>query len=155
MGNQHFTCERCGSPVSRKTEDVCCDCLDQERDECVESLRARVAELERERDSLGDENRLLLAEVDEWKDASGLECGGDPDGVTPNSMRRYWESVESERDSLRTENARLREALRIVWQGTEDSIEFLRNCRLQRSQQPADECGGSPDASEDPGEDRQ
>ena len=36
----------------------------------------------------------LNAEIDEWKAASGLECGGDPDGVTPKACRDYWENFE-------------------------------------------------------------
>ena len=35
-----------------------------------------------------------LAEIEEWKIASGLMRGGDPDGVTPNAMRQYWEEQE-------------------------------------------------------------
>lgn len=42
-----------------------------------------------------------LETIEAWKLASGLECGGDPDGVTPAGMRRYWEGVEADRDSLR------------------------------------------------------
>jgi hypothetical protein len=29
----------------------------------------------------------LLAEIDEWKDASGVERDGDPDGITPDDLR--------------------------------------------------------------------
>lgn len=37
------------------------------------------------------------AEVEAWKLASGLNDGaGDPDGVTPEAARRYWEGVEEE-----------------------------------------------------------
>ena len=37
-------------------------------------------------------HRLDLAnnQIDEWKDASGLECGGDPDGVTPSKAKKFW-----------------------------------------------------------------
>lgn len=38
--------------------------------------------------------------VEEWKSASGLVCGGDPDGVTPTAARLYWEEVERQRDAL-------------------------------------------------------
>lgn len=34
-----------------------------------------------------DENLRLLDEIEDWKDATGLECGGDPDGVTPEALR--------------------------------------------------------------------
>ena len=39
---------------------------------------------------------LLVARqsIDAWKNASGLERGGDPDGVTPAAMHQYWEEQE-------------------------------------------------------------
>jgi len=33
-------------------------------------------------------------EVERWKLASGLERGGDPDGVTPDACRKYWGNFE-------------------------------------------------------------
>lgn len=38
----------------------------------------------------------LSDEIERWKDASGLECRGDPDGVTPEAARKYWDEVEAE-----------------------------------------------------------
>ena len=38
-------------------------------------------------------NLALLEEIEEWKKATGLEKGGDPDGVTPEDARKYWESL--------------------------------------------------------------
>ncbi len=32
-------------------------------------------------------------EVNRWKDASGLECGGDPSEVTPEAAAKYWEAA--------------------------------------------------------------
>ena len=49
----------------------------------------------------------LEAEIVEWKNASGLECGGDPDGVTPRAAEKYWTAIEAD-------NARLREALGVI-----------------------------------------
>ena len=43
---------------------------------------------------LTEYSRKLLDAADEilaWKDASGLECGGDPDGVTPAKAKEFWE----------------------------------------------------------------
>ena len=37
----------------------------------------------------------LSREIDSWKSASGLECGGDPDGVTPEAAQKYWAALES------------------------------------------------------------
>jgi hypothetical protein len=53
----------------------------------LDSFRKKINELE-------TENLVLLAEIDEWKAASGLEIGGDPDGVTPKACRDYWENFE-------------------------------------------------------------
>ena len=50
---------------------------------------------------------LLVARqsIDAWKNASGLERGGDPDGVTPAAMQQYWEEQERQlslcREALR------------------------------------------------------
>jgi hypothetical protein len=35
-----------------------------------------------------------LTEIEKWKDACGLECGGDPDDVTPEAAAEYWENIE-------------------------------------------------------------
>lgn len=40
------------------------------------------------------ERDTLLALVERWKEASGLVCGGDPDGMTPEAAKRYWEAAE-------------------------------------------------------------
>ena len=49
----------------------------------VESVRKMQSEIHR-----------LKEEIEEWKNASGLEYGGDPDGVTPKACREYWENFE-------------------------------------------------------------
>jgi hypothetical protein len=77
--------------------------------EAVAECRLRVRrcrEIMGERDAaLAEVDRLKAAEaeIDRWKEASGLECGGDPDGVTPAAAKAYWESVERERDQARAE----------------------------------------------------
>lgn len=38
-------------------------------------------------------NLELLNEIEQWKDASGLEVGGDPDGVTPDMLRKYIDKI--------------------------------------------------------------
>lgn len=63
----------------------------------IDSLRQRVSDLKH---ALGEdagwfdraknaeqETLRLLAEIEAWKDASGLERGGDPDAVTPDDLR--------------------------------------------------------------------
>lgn len=46
---------------------------------------------------------MAHATIEAWQDASGLERGGDPGGVTPEGMRKYWEGVEAEDAKLRAE----------------------------------------------------
>lgn len=71
---EHVTVSQGGSPVIRDlTESVT---RAEERAERLEEL------------------------VQEWKSASGLVCGGDPDGVTPTAARLYWKEVERQRDAL-------------------------------------------------------
>lgn len=44
--------------------------------------------------SLAFEKVELAEEVEKWKEASGLQVGGDPDGVTPEAARDYWKDIE-------------------------------------------------------------
>jgi outer membrane murein-binding lipoprotein Lpp len=43
-----------------------------------------------------EQRKQLEAQLDDWKDASGLECGGDPDGVTPEHLRKFIADLEAE-----------------------------------------------------------
>ena len=43
---------------------------------------------------LGAKLEAAEDEIDRWKIASGLECGDDPDHVTPEAAQEYWEKVE-------------------------------------------------------------
>lgn len=60
--------------------------------QAAKSARTRSSTIE-------DENLKLLREIDEWKDASGLLCGDDPDGVRPEDLRSYIKVLESIRDN--------------------------------------------------------
>ena len=75
-----------------------------------------------------------LETIEAWKLASGLECGGDPDGVTPAGMRRYWEGVEADRDSLRDQLRRAegeRDAERKhATEMEERALDLVRDLRL-------------------------
>jgi len=54
-------------------------------------------EINRLKAQLGEYSRKLIDAADEiaaWKDACGLECGGDPDGVTPKAAAEYWANIE-------------------------------------------------------------
>lgn len=66
-------------------------------------LRRSNEELSKTRAELEKLEELVV----QFKECSGLISGGDPDGVTPEGMRRYWEGVESERDQLKQRVAQL------------------------------------------------
>lgn len=68
------------------------------------------------------------AEINKWKDASGLERGGDPDGVTPDAARNYWVEVENKMIVAQAEVARLREALgKLIQGGTVAACQHYHN----------------------------
>lgn len=56
---------------------------------------ARIGELEKR---LHESQELIT----QWKETSGLvTSGGDPDGITPEDARKFWEGIETERDAGR------------------------------------------------------
>lgn len=52
----------------------------------------KIDELQQSNDFLRHRAETAEARVEEWKDASGLECGGDPDGVTPAKAKEFWDA---------------------------------------------------------------
>ena len=80
-----------------------------------EVAEVRLRRAEEERNEARAKFFLMVVEVEKWKDASGLESGGDPDGVTPAAMRVHWEGVEKERDELRAQNADLKARCKKLW----------------------------------------
>lgn len=60
----------------------------------AQALEHALTITERERDDLLAQLRSAQDELEQWKDASGLECGGDPDSVTPEKAQAYWERIE-------------------------------------------------------------
>ena len=68
-----------------------------------DAFKQLLHDIDRQTKALEDvraENAKLSEEIDAWKDASGLECGGDPDGVTPKAAKAHWEKVERENEAL-------------------------------------------------------
>lgn len=104
------TCWACEGPL-RCDEDGCCiSCgadLPQTFPDAWETLRytrrlqdeaeRTIDDLQRQIATLRIANLGALAEVEAWKLASGLEAGGDPDGVTPDAAQAFWERVEASR----------------------------------------------------------
>lgn len=73
----------------------------------------------------------LEREIEAWKLASGLECGGDPDGVTPAEAQRYWEQIERERDEARAELEQARQAYQLAFANSM-SVEKAEREELER-----------------------
>jgi hypothetical protein len=59
----------------------------------------------------------LEEEIEKWKIASGLQKGGDPDGVTPQLAERYWAVVRRKVDRLEAENEELKERITLARKG--------------------------------------
>jgi hypothetical protein len=79
------------------------------RERLTGSIRAHIAALTAERDEAAVRH---AEEIEAWKDATGLECGGDPDGVTPKGLARFIAGLEQERDTLRERVKVLEERVR-------------------------------------------
>lgn len=59
----------------------------------------------------------------EWKEATGLEVGGDPGGVTPKHLREFIQEQDAKLTSAQQESLRLREAI----QGARNSLATIRS----------------------------
>ena len=50
--------------------------------------------------------RASCDEIEEWKISSGLmDSAGDPDGITPETAQKYWESIEKDLAFYKKENS--------------------------------------------------
>jgi len=70
-----------------------------EEAERIEQLEKEVERLEKLVAQKNERLEEADAEIEAWKDASGLECGGDPDNVTPEACRKYWKEFERKNTS--------------------------------------------------------
>jgi hypothetical protein len=71
----------------------------------IDNLRQRASDLkhalgedagwfDRAKNDAERERDQMRLEVEAWKDTSGLQVGGDPEGVTPEAAKAYWKDVE-------------------------------------------------------------
>ena len=81
------------------------------------------------------------AEIDAWKDASGLECGGDPDGVTPTMAREFWdaeakkiEAFQAQAIEHQADVVALRHDLEVVEHERDQARKELEDWKRQHSQ---------------------
>lgn len=99
---------RRGIGGSALTEDVCERCWGSGRaDKTGPDLR-RIAAIEKQNEHVHLKNKSLalgkieaLEKINEWKDASGLEKGGDPDGITPDDLRREMQHLRTTQEKQR------------------------------------------------------
>ena len=72
----------------------------------------------------------LQDEIDAWKDASGLDCGGDPDGVTPKHLKKHIDNLDRNVAALEKSSAlalQQRDRLFLMIQGMECKNTFWCN----------------------------
>ena len=63
--------------------------------EQLSAYESALSEASRLKAQLHEYSQKMVDAADEliaWKDASGLERGGDPDGVTPAKAKEFWDS---------------------------------------------------------------
>lgn len=61
----------------------------------IRSLEDENHKLKKDIEFLQNENNRMTDEIERWKFASGLERGGDPDGVRPEDAERFWSNAFS------------------------------------------------------------
>ena len=100
----------------------------------VSRLKAQLHEYSRKMADAADE---LIA----WKDACGLECGGDPDSVTPAKAKEFWDSearripaFREQAIELQTDVVALRHDLEVAEHERDEARKELEEWRRVHSQ---------------------
>jgi hypothetical protein len=65
--------------------------------ETIQERNKLYSEVNRLKKQLHEYSTKLTVAADEiiaWKEASGLELGGDPDGVTPRAAQEFWDNTD-------------------------------------------------------------
>ena len=97
--------------------------------EQLSAYESACLEVSRLKAQLGEYSRKLIDAADEliaWKDAAGLVCGGDPDGVTPAKAKEFWD-VEAKRIEAFQIQAIEHQADIVAWQHDLDVAEHERD----------------------------
>lgn len=75
--------------------------------EQLSAYESACLEVSRLKAQLGEYSRKLIDAADEimaWKEASGLECGGDPDGVTPAKAKEFWDAAAKRTEAFQAQS---------------------------------------------------
>jgi hypothetical protein len=78
--------------------------------EQLSAYESALAEVSRLKAQLGEYSRKMIDAADEiiaWKDASGLECGCDPDGITPAKANKFWDAEAKKPEHIITQPEKL------------------------------------------------
>lgn len=74
--------------------------------ERLSAYESTLSEVSRLKAQLGEYSRKMIDAADEliaWKDASGLECGGDPDLITPAKAKEFWDAEAKRVEALQAQ----------------------------------------------------
>ena len=89
----------------------------------------KIDELRQSNDFLRHRAETAEQQIEEWKDASGLECGGDPDGVTPTKVKEFWgkqfEAFRAQDIERQTDITALRHDLDVAEDEIQEAKELL------------------------------
>lgn len=64
----------------------------------------KIDELQQSNDFLRHRAETAETQIERWKDASGLECGGDPDGITPAKAKEFWDAEAKRIEAFRAQD---------------------------------------------------
>lgn len=101
----------------------------------------KIDELHQLTDFLKHNLEMAEKQIEQWKDASGLERGGDPDGVTPESAKEFWDTEAKRVDAFKaqaieheTDIVALRHDLEVAEHEREEARKELEEWRRAHSQ---------------------
>ncbi len=75
----------------------------------LEQIQSHLAPVQAELDQSNSDCNKLHDEIVEWKEATGLEVGGDPGGVEPRHLVEHIQQMDKELDRLKREMNEARE----------------------------------------------
>ena len=112
--------------------------------EQLSAHESALAEVSRLKAQLGEYSRKLIDAADAlmaWKEASGLECGGDPDGVTPAKAKEFWDAESKRIETLQaldierqTDITALRHDIEVAEHERDEALKELDEWRRAHSQ---------------------
>ena len=112
--------------------------------EQLSAYESALAEVSRLKAQIHEYSRKMVDAADEliaWKDACGLESGGDPDGVTPAKAKEFWDSkarripaFRKQAIELQTDIVALRHDIEVAEHERDEARKELEEWRRAHSQ---------------------